>query len=214
MARARTQNRAQFRPYTVTRQYNLYGKDLDKTKSQITADVVFVPPDSKKYAIQQASGSGLGKMIVRRALANEAEMAKNYAATDFSPENYAFRFLRRDELNGQPCYVLELLPRRKDVHLVHGNLWLDAGTYLPRRVEGELAKSPSWWVRDLQVKFVYGEIGGMWLPTSSEASATLRILGRSTMVSRDVSYKLNDVVRPVSASVGADPHLAQLVRTP
>jgi Outer membrane lipoprotein-sorting protein len=211
MTRARSENRAQFRGYTVTRQYTLFGKQPDKKKSQVIAEVVFVPPDSKQFAIQQATGSGLGKMIVRRVLASEAEMAKNYAATDFSPENYAFRFLRRDEFHGQPCYVLELLPRRKDVHLVRGNLWLDARTYLPRRIEGELAKSPSWWVRDLHVEFDYGEIGGMWLPTASEASANLRILGRSTMVSRDVSFKLNDAVRPVSASAGADSHLAQLI---
>jgi hypothetical protein len=213
MTRARTENRVQFRPYTVTREYTLFGKERDKTKSRVIADVLFVPPDSKKYTIQQTTGSGLGGMIVRRMLASEAEVAKNYASTDFSPENYGFRFLREEELTGQPCYVLELLPRRKDIHLVHGNLWVDANTYLPRRFEGELAKAPSWWVKDLRVVFLYSEVGGMWLPTASEASANLRILGRSTMVSQDVRYKLNEVVVPVSASLGASPHLAHIVES-
>lgn len=214
MTRARTENRAQFRAYTVTREYSLFGEERDKPKSQVLADVAFVPPDSKKYTIRQTNGSGLGGMIVRRMLANEAEVTKNHASTDFSPENYGFRFLLEEELSGQRCYVLELLPRRKEVHLLHGNLWVDANTFLPRRFEGELAKAPSWWVRDVRVAFVYGKVGGMWLQTASEASANLRILGRSTMVSQDVRYKLNEVVVAASASPGGSPHLPQIVDSP
>ena len=79
MAQARAENRARFRPYIVTRDYQLFGKERDKTKSQVIADVAFVPPDSKKYTIQQTNGSGLGGMIVRRMLASEAEVTKDYA---------------------------------------------------------------------------------------------------------------------------------------
>jgi len=204
MTRARAENRARFRPYIVTRNYMLFGKERDKTKSQVIADVAFVPPDSKKYTIQQTNGSGLGGMIVRRMLANEAEVTKDHASTDFSPDNYVFRFLRAEDVTGQRCYVLELLPRRKDIHLLRGDVWVDANTYLPRRFEGELAKAPSWWVRDVRVAFIYGKAGGMWLQTASEASANVRILGRSTMVSRDLSYKLNEVVVAASASLGGN----------
>lgn len=211
MTRARIENRTQFRSYTVTRQYTMFGKERDKTKSQVIADVVFVPPGSKNYTIQQTTGSGLGEMIVRRMLATEAEVAKDYASSDFSPENYDFRFLRQEDLGGQPCYVLELVPRRQDIHLAHGSLWVDAKTYLPRRFEGELAKAPSWWVRDVRVAVDYSEIAGMWLPTALEASANLRMLGHSTMVSQDVRYKLNEAGAPVSASLGVNSHLAQIV---
>ena len=214
MARARAENRARFRPYIVTRDYMLFGKERDKTKSQVIADVAFVPPDSKKYTIQQTNGSGLGGMIVRRMLANEAEVTKDYASTDFSLDNYGFRFLREEDVSGQRCYALELLPRRKDIHLLHGNVWVDANTYLPRRFEGELAKAPSWWVRDVRVAFVYGKVGGMWLQTASEASANVRILGRSTMVSQDVRYKLNEVVITASASPGGNFHRPRLFGVP
>ena len=63
-----------------------------------------------------------------------------------------------------------------------------------RRFEGELAKTPSWWVRDVRVTFVYGDVGGMWLQTATEAAADVRILGRTTMVSRDVKYKIAELV--------------------
>jgi len=202
MAQARVENRTRFRPYIVTRDYKLFGKERDKTKSQVIADVAFVPPDSKKYTIQQTNGSGLGGMIVRRMLASEAEVTKDYTSTDFSPDNYGFRFIGEEVVGGQRCYALELLPRRKDKHLLRGNIWIDANTYLPRRFEGELAKAPSWWVRDVRVEFIYGKVGGMWLQTASEASANVRILGRSRMVSRDVKYKISEDVVAASASLG------------
>jgi outer membrane lipoprotein-sorting protein len=214
MAQARAENRARLRPYIVTRDYMLFGREKDKTKSHVTADVAFVPPDSKEYTIEQTNGSGLGGMIVRRMLANEAEVTKDYSATDFSPENYGFRFIREEDVGGQRCYVLELLPRRKDKYLLRGNVWVDANTYQPRRFEGELAKDPSWWVRDVRVAFSYGKVGVMWLQTASEASGNVRMLGRSTMVSRDVRYKLNEVVITASASLDGNSHLPHVVDPP
>ena len=214
MTRARAENRAHFRPYVVTQDYKLFGKERDKTKSQVIADVAFVPPDSKKYTIQQTNGSELGGIIVRRMLANEAEVTKDYASTDFSPENYGFRFIRKEDVNGQRCYVLELLPRREDKHLLRGDVWVDANTYLPRRFEGELAKAPSWWVRDVRVAFIYGKVGEMWLQTASEASANVRILGRSTMVSHDVKYQISEVVVIASASPGGRFHPPHIVVSP
>ena len=143
------------------------------------ADVTFIPPDSKDYTIQEIKGSGLGKVIIGRMLAREAEVTREYGATDFSPDNYDFRFVREDEVHGQRCYVLELLPTRKDKNLLRGNIWVDANTNLLRRTEGQPVKAPSWWVRDVSVAFVYGDVGGMWLQTASEATARVRILGPS-----------------------------------
>lgn len=200
MAQARAENRARLRPYIVTRNYKLFGKDGSKAKSEVIADVAFVPPDSKKYTIQETNGTGLGQIIVRRVLANEAEVTKDYVSTDFSPDNYDFRFMRAADLGGQHCYVLELLPKRKENHLLRGDIWVDANTYLLRRFEGELARTPSWWVRDVRVTFIYGDVSGMWLQTASEATANVRILGRSTMVSRDVKYKITELVAAGSSA--------------
>ena len=139
-------------------------------------------------------------MIVRRMLANEAEVTRNYVATDISTDNYDFRYIRETEVSSQRCYVLELLPRRKEKHLLRGNIWVDANTYLLRRFEGELAKTPSWWLREASITFVYGDVGGMWLQTASEATATVRILGRSRMVSRDVKYEISELVAAGSSA--------------
>lgn len=144
------------------------------------------------------NGSGLGQILVRRMLVGEAEAEKEHFATDLSTDNYNFRFIRQEEVIGQRCYILELLPRRKEQYLLHGNIWVDADTYLPLRFEGEFAKSPSWWVRDVRLTFVYSDVGGMWLQTSTEAAADVRILGLSTMVSRDLKYKITELVTAAS----------------
>ena len=194
MAQARNENQSRFRPYVVTRDYTLSDTEKYHTKAQVVADVSFVPPNSKKYTIQQTSGTGLGEMIVRRMLAGEAEISKDYSSTDLSPDNYDFRFLRVEEASGQRCYVLELVPRRKDKHLLRGSIWVDAKTYLIHRSEGEPAKTLSWWLRDVRIALVYGEVGGMWLQTALEATASVRILGQYTMVSHDVKYQINEIV--------------------
>jgi hypothetical protein len=134
MAQARVENRARFRPYIVTRDYKLFGKDESKAKSEVIAEVAFVPPDSKKYTIEETNGSGLGQILVRRMLANEAEVTRDYASTDLSADNYDFRFIREADLSGRRCYVLELLPRRIEKHL--GYSVHQIGCRTPARIGG------------------------------------------------------------------------------
>jgi len=83
---------------------------------------------------------------------------------------------------------------------LRGNIWVDANTYLLRRTEGEPVKAPSWWVRDVRIALRYGDVGGMWLQTASEATARVRILGPCTMVSRDVKYKITELVADGSSA--------------
>jgi hypothetical protein len=194
MAVARAENHASFRSYIVTRDYELCGKERAKTKSQVTAEISFIPPTTKQYTIQKATGASLGETVVRRMLKSEAEIAKDYATTEFSPDNYDFRFILDEYLGGRRCYLLALLPKRQDSNLLKGKIWVDAGTYLPRHIEGEPSKTPSWWLRRLHIELSYGDVGGMWLQTALEATATVRILGPYTMVSRDVKYQLSDLV--------------------
>jgi hypothetical protein len=194
MALARAENQAHFRSYIVTRDYELFGKERVNNKSHVIADISFIPPATKKYTIQVANGTSYGETIVRRMLMSEVEIAKDFASTDFSPDNYDFRFILEEYVGGQRCYLLELLPKRKNKNLLQGKIWIDAGTYLPQHIVGEPAKTPSWWLRSLHIELNYGKVGGMWLQTALEATATVRILGPHTIVSRDVKYQLSDLV--------------------
>ena len=201
MAQARAQNRTRLRPYRVTRDYRLFGKEKQTTKSEVIADVTFVPPDLKRYAIRQSNGMALGESIVRQMLEHETDIVKDNGSTDMSPANYAFRFVREEDLNGQHSYVLEMLPWRKNKILLRGQIWVDSTTYLLHRTEGEPGKAPSWWLRDARIVLVYGDVGGMWLQTSSESTANVRFLGPHTMLSRDLEYKMGEPAADARSSI-------------
>ena len=204
MAQARLENRARLRPYSLTRDYRLIGEEKQTTRSQVIVDVNFIPPDFKRYSIQRSSGLGLGERIVRQMLEHETAIVKDYGAADMSPANYDFRFVREEELDGRHCYVLEILPRRKDKILLRGQTWVDSTTYLLHRTEGEPEKAPSWWLRDVRIMLSYGDVEGMWLQTASKSSADVRFLGRHTMLSQDVRYEVSETVAAAgnSARVG------------
>jgi hypothetical protein len=202
MAQARADNRMHLRPYSVTRNYRLVGAEK-QTRSEVIADVSFVPPAFKQFVIQKSSGIGLGERIVRQMLEHETAIVKNNSATDMTAANYDFRFLREEELGGQPCFVLAMLPRRSDKTLLRGQIWVDSLTYLLRRTEGEPGKAPSWWLRDARIALLYGEVEGMWLQTASEATAEVRFLGRHTMLSRDVRYQVSEVVANAATAIAA-----------
>ena len=41
--------------------------------------------------------------------------------------------------------------------------------------------------------FVYAEVSGMWLPTSSEFTAKVRLFGWSTILAHDLSYSYSQL---------------------
>jgi hypothetical protein len=190
MAQAGEHNHVHFRPYVVTVDYKLFAKEAVVPSSQIIAELTFDPPYLKSYTIRNANGTHIGETIVRRMLEGQMAFAKVSGSTDISQNNYDFRFIREEDVNGHHCYVLELLPRRKAKNLLRGNIWVDAKTYLLHRVEGEPVKSSSWWLRDVRIVLLFGYVGEMWMQTSSESTADVRIAGQFKMISRDVSYKI------------------------
>jgi hypothetical protein len=200
MAQANADNQAGFRPYMVTRDYKMFGKDREQTKSEVTVNVSFIPPNMKSYIIQHAVGSGLGETIVRRMLEGEVTIEKDSSSIDISEGNYEFHFVREENVDGQRCYVLEMVPKRKDKNLLRGNAWVDANTYLPHRVEGEFARNPSWWAKNVNIVLLFGDADGMWLQTALEATGNVRILGQATVVSQDVKYETGEAVADKSSA--------------
>ena len=190
MAEARVQNQARLRPYVVTREYTLFGKDKQRRRTDVTAKISFQPPGFKQYEIVQMEGSGIGERIVQKMLDGETQIVKDYSATDISQNNYDFDLFGEDETLGMRCYRLYLTPKRDEKTLLRGTIWVDANSYLLRRMEAAPAKTPSWWLRDVELVFSYEDVEGMWLQTASEFTTNVRLFGRHTMTSRDVRYAL------------------------
>jgi hypothetical protein len=179
------QDPAQSRPYSVTREYKVFRGDNQQPTSEVTAQINFVPPDTKTYKITQARGNSRGEKIVRELLDRETESAKGLGR-GVNRKNYDFVFLRQEEFGLVPEYVLRIVPRRKDKDLLHGQIWVDASTFHIRRIEGVPAKNPSFWIKGIHITLQFAELGGMWVPISFDAIATVRFLGQYTLAGHNI----------------------------
>ncbi len=178
------------RPYQVTRQYLFYeGSDKPNADSSVVADMSFYPPDTKQFEIVNASGAGRGQHVVKQVLQHETEMAGDWRNAAITGENYNFRFVGEETLNGRRCFILGLEPRRKAKELLEGKAWVDAANYRILQIQGEPAKSPSFWIKKLDVTLYFSEVEGMWLQTAIRAVADVRMFGRNILSERDLNYR-------------------------
>jgi len=149
--------------------------------SEVTAQINFVPPDTKTYKIIQAKGDSRGERMVRELLDRETDSAKKVHNDEDTRTNYDFVFIRQENLGAGPEYVLRIIPKRKDKYLLGGQIWVDASTFRIRRIQGVPAKSPSFWIMALRLTMQFEQLNGMWVPVSFDAIATIRFLGEYTL---------------------------------
>lgn len=199
MEQAQVKNRQSFRSYTVTREYKLFDDErkaqdpAEKPNSAVVANVEFVPPDHKSFQIEKVEGSERGKSIVEHVLEGEAGKSAKGPAS-LSRENYDFKLAGEEIVNGRSCWVLNIKPLREEKNTIKGKAWVDKNTYLVQQVQGEMAKTPSWWLKKVAMTVQFGDAAGMWLPTGTYAVADVRFFGRHVLTSQAVEIKTNDQV--------------------
>lgn len=185
MEQAQIANRAELQSYTLIRDYQFFTNDTQKPASEVLARVDFQPPNTKNFTIQKAQGSGQGEKIIRKVLEHEKAAAQD-DSSDISSKNYDFKLLRMDKLHERSCFVLQLIPKRPDKTKIQGEVWVDATNYLIHHVDGELAKSPSLWVKDVHVTLEFSNMAGMWLQTAMHAIAHVRFLGQHILQAQNI----------------------------
>jgi hypothetical protein len=203
LERAQRANPARFRPYAITREYQLFAGDEPQPTSAAVARVNFYPPNVKNFVIQSTSGNSRAEKVVTKILEHETDAARaSQPPTLLDDQNYNFSYLGTATIDGHSCYVLGLNPKRKDKDLVFGRAYVDAASYMPRLVDGDLAKSPSWWLKGVHVRLGFTQVDGMWLQESTKAVADVRLLGRHTLLSRALGVEPSrlEASRSVSGS--------------
>lgn len=132
------------------------------------------------YEIVAQGGSDYIRSRVFTA-ALEAERRLSAAGTAhlaaITPDNYLF-----EDRGAEPTGLARvgLKPRRKDLMLVEGSILLRPEDGDLVRIQGSLAKPPSFWIRRVEIDRRYERIGGVRLPVSLESVARVLIAGRST----------------------------------
>jgi len=201
-------NLARQAPYQVTREYRLFSGQNTTPTSQVLAVVNFRAAEGKDYRIEQESGSNRGEQIVKRILDHEVEESTRPTqaqARALAADNYNFEFVSETLLDGHPCYILSLTPKRKDTNLIAGEAWVDKNSFLVRHIEGELVKTPSWWLKKVSVKITFSDVQGAWTQSEVEAMADARLVGQQTLRSHALRCQGLDVV--VTSQLSATPLL-------
>jgi hypothetical protein len=153
----------------------------------------YTAPGSKHWSIVESSGSALILNKVIKPLL-EAEQEGAIPAirrmSDIDRSNYSFRYVAYDE--ELRAYVFEASPRSPSKYQFRGWIAVDAATHGVRRVWGEPARRPSFWVRTTRFVHDYGQVSHFWLPVRHRTKVELRWFGESTLEIDYAEYQLRE----------------------
>ena len=134
-----------------------------------------------QYRIAAEGGSDyIRTKIFRAALDAEQKMWASGVPdrAGITTDNYAFED-HGSESEGLAW--LSIKPRRTETLLVDGSIFLRPSDGELLRLEGRLVKSPSFWVRRVEIVRHYQRLGGVRMPVALESAANLLIGGRATL---------------------------------
>ncbi|MCU1383906.1 MAG: hypothetical protein JWL71_2603 [Acidobacteria bacterium] len=133
-----------------------------------------------RYQIVDEGGSGyIRSKVLRAALEGEQKIWDNHEPqkASFTGDNYLF-----EDGPAAPDGLASVAvrPKRRDVLLVEGAIFVQPADGELTRIEGKLSKAPSFWTRRVDVVRRYERKAGVRVPISIESVAHVLIAGRST----------------------------------
>ena len=140
----------------------------------------FVPGRGFSYEVVREGGHEyVRNKVLRNLLSSEQELiARGHPLrAQFVAKNYSFTDGGTTD-TGLQRIILEA--NRKSDGIVNGSMWLDTEAGALVRIEGRLLKSPSFWLRDVDVTWKYANVDGHDLPVEMISSGRVRIFGSST----------------------------------
>jgi hypothetical protein len=117
--------------------------------------------------------------VLRAALEGEQKIWANHEPqkASLTLDNYVFD---DDVPDTGGLAAVGVKPKRKDMLLVEGAIFVQPSDGDLARIEGRLSKAPSFWTRRVDVVRRYERLGGVRVPVSIESVAHVLIAGRST----------------------------------
>jgi hypothetical protein len=158
------------------------------------------------YRVINEGGSDLIRgRVFRSMLENEEQIFANGDMTRSSFTSINYELTPGD--GAEPGLVkLFARPKRKDVTLIDGAVYITDTDADLVRVEGRLAKSPSFWTRRIDVVKQYTRVAGLRVPIRVESTAQIRFAGTSTMTMTYDYEMINGVNVSGSREIAAVTH--------
>jgi len=196
---------AALKTYMSKRTYELdYSGFPSHKHAKMIVDVSFRSPNDKHLKVVSEEGSELLLNSVLRKLVDselEANDRGNKAATALTEENYEFTLSESEHKDGRNCYVLNVKPRTKSKFLYDGRIWVDSEDFAVVHIEARPAKSPSFWIKRVDIEHQYGKFGSFWLPISNRTASSTRLGGHAVLA---IDYGSYNVEPDVSSSADKD----------
>ncbi|HEV3142030.1 MAG TPA: hypothetical protein VGY57_16000 [Vicinamibacterales bacterium] len=133
-----------------------------------------------RYQVIQESGNAyVRSRVLRAALDGEQKMwaSREPQRASLTSDNYHFQDGGRA---AEGLAAVGIKPKRKDVLLVEGAIFLEPDDGELTRIEGKLSKAPSIWTRRVDIVRRYERLAGVRVPMSIESTAHVLIAGKST----------------------------------
>jgi hypothetical protein len=137
--------------------------------------------DGFQYQVTAEGGSDyIRHKVLRPVLEGErrAFLQGEAARSALAHANYTFE---SSGVDADGLAIIRLLPRRIERMLVAGTMFLNPDDGALVRLQGRLAKSPSFWVKSVQIVRSYKRINNVVLPVTLETNARLKLLGPATL---------------------------------
>jgi hypothetical protein len=142
--------------------------------------------------------------VLRKMVKSEQEASEkaNRMQMMLTQENYNIELTGRELVDGIRTWVLKVTPRVESKFTYRGRVWVSEQDYAVIRVQGEPAKSPSWWISRASFDWRYERHGEFWLPGKSIAVSHVRIGGDAKLTIEYGAYRVMEDRR--SAQSGFD----------
>lgn len=177
--------------YTGRREYVLENRRLQK-RAQMLVRVTCDRTGTKQFEVLSEDGwKSANKRVLRQMLVTESNSSRPEARPQsrITSDNYTFRLIDTEPLDGRLAYVIEASPKREDKSLFRGRIWVDKEDYALARVEGEPAKAPSFWTRRVQFVQHYSKAGAYWFPAETTSVTDARVFGTTSVSINYFEYK-------------------------
>ena len=163
-------------PYRAVRRLEAENGDRRGWLEAVTS---YAADSGFSYQVTAEGGSSaIRSKVLRAVLEGERELIAQREAASIDVNNYAFQ---PNGVDDEGLANILLSPKRKEPALVAGTMFLQPVDGDLVRVQGRLAKSPSFWVKDVQIVRSYRRIQGVVVPIALESTARVRMLGPATL---------------------------------
>ncbi|HKE27625.1 MAG TPA: hypothetical protein VKB88_34960 [Bryobacteraceae bacterium] len=142
------------------------------------------PLGEPDYKVLEIGGDPtVDRQVITRYISADVRAAEfPVSSVAVVPANYKIRYIGSVLLGNRVAYAFRMVPRRKSEGLINGVLWLDSETAIVVRETGYLAKSPSVFVKRINVTRENDLDNGKVAARITHVGVEMRLLGRAQLV--------------------------------